>query len=96
MLHKVPEVSWAHVREEATIKLNPDPKIVLAVCICLSDRHDSLQVLEARGAAPDLTANEEVCFGEGAVVGVPNHVSIMELDVGNLNPQAGYISARMS
>ncbi len=67
MLHKVPEVSWAHVRKEATIKLNPDPKIVCAIYICLPDCHNGLQVFKARGARPDLAANEEFCFGEGAL-----------------------------
>ena len=84
-LYKVLKVSWAYVREEATIKLNPDPKIVLAVCICLSDRHDSLQVLKARGAAPDLAANEEVCFGEGAVVCALDHDSIVGTESGQGN-----------
>lgn len=84
-LYKVLKVSRAYVREEATIKLNPDPKIVLAVCICLSDRHDSLQILEARGAAPDLAANEEVCFREGTVVCALDHDSIVEARDGQDN-----------
>jgi hypothetical protein len=81
----VPEVSWAHVREEATIKLNPDPKTVCTIYICLPDCHDSLQVLIARGAAPDLAANEECCFREGAVVCALDHGSIVEVRCGQVN-----------
>jgi hypothetical protein len=75
-LYKVLKVSRAHVREEATIKRNPDPKIILAVYIRLPDRIDGLQVFKAWGAGPDLATNEEVCFGESVVVCALDHDSV--------------------